>query len=177
MNPSNFVHLHVHTQYSLLDGACRIKDIVKKAAEFNMPAVAMTDHGNMFGAIDFYKKAKAMNVKPIIGCEAYITITGTRFDKTPRQKGAVGHVVLLAKNEKGYRNLIKIVSAGYLEGFYYTPRIDKDILAQHSEGLICTSACIKGEVAWHVLNDNFHAAEKPLMTCRIFSARVIIILK
>lgn len=159
-NPAEFVHLHVHTQYSLLDGACRIQNLLKKAAEHNMPALGMTDHGNIFGAIDFYQAAKKHKVKPIIGCEAYIATSGSRTEKTPRQKGSVAHLVLFAQNEIGYKNLIKLVSAGYLEGFYYYPRMDKDILSRHSAGLIGTSACLKGEVAWHLSEGNYNAALK-----------------
>jgi DNA polymerase III subunit alpha len=160
MNPAEYIHLHVHTQYSLLDGACRIKELIKKAKEYNMPALGMTDHGNLFGAIDFYLEAKAQEVKPIIGCEAYVATQGSRLDKTPRQKGSTSHLVLFAKDETGYSNLLKLVSAGYLEGFYYNPRLDKDLLAQHAQGLICTSACLKGEVAWNLMQGNYHAALK-----------------
>ncbi len=160
MNQAEFVHLHVHTQFSLLDGACRIQNLIKKAAEYNMPALGMTDHGNMFGAIDFYQTAKKYNIKPIIGCEAYVASTGSRLEKTPRQKGSVSHLVLFAKNEIGYKNLLKLVSCGYLEGFYYYPRMDKEILAKYSEGLLCTSACLKGEVAYHLLEGNYNAALK-----------------
>ena len=104
MTNSDFVHLHVHTQYSLLDGACRIKELVQKAAEYNMPALGMTDHGNLFGAVDFYQAAKAVGIKPIIGCEAYVATQGSRLEKTPRQKGSISHLVLFARNKKGYKN-------------------------------------------------------------------------
>jgi len=160
MNHSDFVHLHVHTQYSLLDGACRIKTLMNKAAEYNMPAIGMTDHGNLFGAIDFYQTAKSVGIKPIIGCEAYVTTTGSRFEKTPRQKGSTAHLVLFARNQAGYHNLLKLVSTAYLDGFYYFPRMDKDIIAKHSEGLLCTSACLKGEVAWHLRQGNYNEALK-----------------
>ncbi|MBF0521589.1 MAG: DNA polymerase III subunit alpha [Candidatus Omnitrophica bacterium] len=160
MSQSDFIHLHVHTQYSLLDGACRIKSLIQKCVTNQMPAVAMTDHGNIFGAVDFYQNATASGIKPIIGSETYITKTGTRFDKTPQQKGNASHIVLLAKNQIGYQNLLKLVSAGYLEGFYYSPRIDKDILSKHAEGLIGLSACLKGEVSQHLLDGNFHLALK-----------------
>jgi len=160
MNPSDFVHLHVHTQYSLLDGACRIKSVLQKAAEYGMPALGMTDHGNMFGAIDFYQTAKKVGVKPIIGVEAYLAMQGSRFEKTPKQKGNTSHLVLFARNNKGYQNLLKLVSTSFIDGFYYFPRIDKDILSQHSEGLLCTSACLKGEIAIHLRNGNYHAALK-----------------
>src|SRR3989338_9449871 len=122
MYHSDFVHLHVHTQYSLLDGACRVKELIQKAAEYKMPALAMTDHGNLFGAIDFYQTAVKYGVKPIIGCEAYIA-PGSRHERATAQKGmGTSHLVLFARDETGYKNLIKLVSAGYLEGFYYRPR-------------------------------------------------------
>jgi len=157
---TDFIHLHVHTQYSLLDGACRIKELVNKASEYNMPALGMTDHGNVFGAVDFYQAAKAVGIKPIIGCEAYVTTVGNRFDKTSRQKGATSHLCLYARNAQGYHNLLKLVSLAYLEGFYYFPRMDKELLSQYSGGLLCTSACLKGEVAWHLTQGNYNAALK-----------------
>ncbi|MBK7142374.1 MAG: DNA polymerase III subunit alpha [bacterium] len=151
MKFSNFVHLHTHSQYSLLDGACRLDSVIELAKNFKMPALAITDHGNMFGAIEFYKKATKAGVKPIIGTEAYVAAT-SRFDKKPSTTYPNGgfHMVLLAKNLTGYKNLIKLSSSGYLEGFYHRPRIDKDILKEHSEGLIATSACLAGEVNWHL---------------------------
>ena len=160
MSKSNFVHLHVHTQYSLLDGACRIKDLVNKAVEYNMPAVAMTDHGNMFGAVDFYQKATSAGIKPIIGCEAYLLTKGSRFDKVPRQKGTVSHIVLYARNNKGYKNLCKLISTAYLDGFYYKPRMDKEVFQEYSDGLIASSACLKGEIAQHIMHGNYDAALK-----------------
>ena len=144
---SNFAHLHVHTQYSLLDGACLIGPLLDTAINNRMPAVAITDHGNMFGAIEFYQQAMAKGIKPIIGCEAYVA-PDSRFEKSAHGiKEAAFHIVLLAKDEQGYRNLMKLVSIGYLEGFYYRPRIDKDVLKQHSKGLIGLSACLRGEVS------------------------------
>ena len=157
-NSSNFVHLHVHTQYSLLDGACRVDELVKKAASLNMPALGMTDHGNMFGAIHFYKACLKAKIKPIIGSEVYIT-PGSRLDKDPDQK-SICHLTLLSASNEGYANLMKLVSAAYLEGFYYKPRIDKDILARHAKGLIGTSGCLKGEVAGHLLRGHFDLALK-----------------
>ncbi|MDO8580417.1 MAG: DNA polymerase III subunit alpha, partial [Candidatus Omnitrophota bacterium] len=159
MTSSEFVHLHVHTQYSLLDGACRIDDLVKKATQLNMPALGMTDHGNMFGAIDFYQAATKQGIKPIIGCETYVCIQGSRLDRTLR-RGNVSHLVLFARNREGYQNLLKLISSGYLEGFYYNPRLDKEILNKHSKGLLCMSACLKGEVAGLLLEGNFNAALK-----------------
>ncbi|MBF0511389.1 MAG: DNA polymerase III subunit alpha, partial [Candidatus Omnitrophica bacterium] len=158
MNLSEFVHLHVHTQYSLLDGACRVEGLVQKAADLGMPALSMTDHGNMFGTIHFYKACKKAGIKPIIGCEAYLT-PGRRLDKNPDQKD-IFHLTLLAANNEGYANLIKLVSASYLEGFYHKPRIDKEILARHSKGLIGISGCLKGELSCHLLRGNDEAALK-----------------
>ncbi len=144
---SDFVHLHVHTQYSLLDGACLIKNLVDSARRMKMPALAMTDHGNMFGAIEFYQTCMRNGVKPIIGSEVYLA-PKNRLDKTIYTGGeTANHLILLAKDEVGYQNLMKLVSIGYLEGFYYKPRIDKEVLAQHSEGLIALSGCLKGEFA------------------------------
>lgn len=157
---SEFIHLHVHTQFSLLDGACRIKELIQKAKEYNMPALGMTDHGNMFGAIDFYQTAVSQGIKPIIGCEAYVATVGSRLDKTPREKGTVSHLVLFARNETGYKNLMKLVTSGYLEGFYYFPRLDKQILSQYADGLLATSACLKGEVAYHLSLGNYNEALK-----------------
>ena len=147
MKNADFVHLHVHTQYSLLDGAIRLDDLLKKAREYQMPAIAMTDHGNMFGAISFYQQAHKHGIKPIIGCELYVA-PKTRFDKNGHHAGeSARHLVVLVKNMQGYKNLMKLTTAGYLEGFYYKPRIDKDILKDHHEGLIGMSACLHGEIA------------------------------
>ena len=157
MSSSEFIHLHVHTQYSLLDGACRIEGLVNKAAENNMTALGMTDHGNIFGAIHFYKAAKKAGIKPIIGCEAYIA-SGARTDKSPQSQ--THHLTLLARDLDGYKNLLKLVSAGYLEGFYYKPRIDKEILARHAKGLLCSSGCLKGEVSSFLLQGQYNAALK-----------------
>jgi DNA polymerase-3 subunit alpha len=141
---SDFVHLHLHSQFSLLDGANRLEDVIKAGAAAGMPAMALTDHGNMFGAIEFYNTARQAGIKPIIGMEAYVA-QGSRLDRNP-QRGSSNHLVLLASNEAGYRNLIKLTSNAYLEGFYYKPRVDKELLRQHSEGIIALSACLKGEV-------------------------------
>jgi DNA polymerase-3 subunit alpha len=139
-----FVHLHLHTQYSLLDGAIKHAPLFERARALGMPAVAMTDHGNLFGAVEFQEKALAAGVKPILGCEVYVA-AGSRFDKERRERDssgfdAISHLLLLAMNETGYRNLIYLVSKGYLEGFYYRPRIDLDLLRARSEGLIATRA-------------------------------------
>ncbi|MGD8923011.1 MAG: DNA polymerase III subunit alpha, partial [Candidatus Zixiibacteriota bacterium] len=159
MKYANFVHLHTHSQYSLLDGACRIDSVIELAKEYKMPALAITDHGNMFGAIDFYNKATKAGIKPIIGCEAYVA-GGSRFEKKPSNQYPDGgfHLILLVKNETGYKNLMKLASAAYLEGFYFRPRMDKELLRRHSEGLIATSACLKGEVNWHLERGDVDAA-------------------
>ncbi len=146
----SFIHLHNHTQYSLLDGACRVDRMVKLAAQYEMPALAITDHGNMFGAIDFYKTASKAGIKPIIGIETYIINSDFSDERNKNDKRH--HLVLLAMNDAGYRNLMKLSSKAYLEGFYYKPRINKKMLENHSEGLICMSACLKGEISQHILN-------------------------
>lgn len=158
-----FTHLHVHTEYSLLDGAARIKDLIAGAKELGMDAVAITDHGAMFGVIDFYKEAKKQGIKPIIGCEVY-TAARTMQDKDAEKDKRQGHLVLLAKNDAGYRNLMKIVSAGYTEGFYYKPRIDHDMLRRYSDGIIALSACLAGDVQWRLLNNDYEGAKKEALT-------------
>lgn len=145
MSRDSFVHLHLHTEYSLLDGAIRMKELMKKAKEFKMPAVAMTDHGNLFGAIEFYQAAKDAGVKPIIGCEAYIAPRSHKDRPNSMREGAY-HFTLLAKDETGYRNLVRLISTAHLDGFHYRPRIDKELLAQHREGLIGLSGCLASEV-------------------------------
>ena len=144
--PAQFVHLHLHTQYSLLDGANQLTPLFQQVKNFGMPAVAMTDHGNLFGAIDFYQKAKAHDVKPIIGCEAYMA-PGHRTQRAGHlAHNEYFHLILLATNQVGYHNLIKLSSKAYLEGFYYKPRMDKELLQEHQEGLIALSGCLSGEV-------------------------------
>jgi DNA polymerase-3 subunit alpha len=155
---ADFVHLHLHSQFSLLDGANRLDDVIAAAGEAGMPALALTDHGNLFGAIEFYKKARAAGVKPILGVEAYIT-PGRMTDRQLDPSGDNNHLVLLAENETGYRNLLKLTSRAYLEGFYYKPRIDHDLLRKHSEGLIGLSACLKGEVNQRILANRAKEAE------------------
>lgn len=163
---SDFVHLHCHTEYSLLDGAIRIKDLCAKAKDFGLGAVAITDHGNLYGAIHFYKAAKDFGLKPIIGCEVYVA-TGSRHDRDARSPSQAGyHLVLLAKDIVGYRNLIRLVSQGHLEGFHYKPRVDKELLARHNEGLIALSACLKGEVPQRLMCEGFDAG---LETARLYS--------
>ena len=146
---SDFVPLHLHTEYSLLDGAIRIKELVEKAKEFRMPAIAMTDHGNLFGAVEFYKQVKKGGIKPIIGCEVYVA-PGSRHDRggSDSQEGASFHLILLARDNSGYKNLVALVTKAYLEGFYYKPRIDMDLLEQYGGGLIGFSACLKGEIPY-----------------------------
>ena len=147
---SNFVHLHLHSEFSLLDGACRIKDIPKAAKALGQTAVAITDHGNMFGVVEFYKACKSEGIKPIIGCEVYLA-PGSRFEKERVNNSPYYHLVLLAKNEIGYKNLSYLVSCGYTEGFYVKPRIDREVLAQHSKGLIALSACLAGYIPSAIL--------------------------
>lgn len=172
---NSFVHLHLHTQYSLLDGAIRLSDLFKTAKEQGVPAIACTDHGNMFGAIDFYTQAIQNGIKPILGSEVYFT-PGSRFDRRPPKntktldsqdevegKHQIHHLVLLCKNITGYRNLCKLLSKAYLEGFYYKPRVDIDILKEYSEGLIATTACLKGEVAFNFLTGQEDKAQSSIL--------------
>lgn len=155
----NFVHLHVHTEFSLLDGACRINKIAKHAKELGQQALAITDHGNMYGVIDFYKACKQEGIKPIIGCEVYVA-PRTRFDKVYKLDTSPYHLVLLCKDEQGYQNLIKLVSAGYIDGFYNKPRIDRELLEKYHDGLICLSACLAGEVPRALLSEDYERAKE-----------------
>jgi DNA polymerase-3 subunit alpha len=155
---SDFAHLHLHSQYSLLDGANRLDDVLERAKAAGMPAVALTDHGNMFGAMEFYKRARKIGVKPILGIEAYVA-QGSRRDRDAARRSN-NHLVLLAENEAGFRNLIKLTSSSYLEGFYYKPRIDHRLLRRHSEGIICLSACLKGEVNEQITAGKIDEAER-----------------
>jgi len=158
MANKGFTHLHLHSQYSLLDGAIAFDKLFKRCKKLDMDAVAVTDHGNMFGAVEFYTKAIAAHIRPVLGIEAYIA-PGSRFDRTKTSiSDAAYHLILLAENKIGYHNLLKLASAGYLEGFYYRPRIDKEILAELNEGLICTSACLKGEITAKLANGDEKAA-------------------
>jgi DNA polymerase-3 subunit alpha len=158
MPSQNFVHLHLHTDYSLLDGACEIDRLMTRAAELKMPAVAITDHGNLFGAVKFYEAALKRGLKPILGCEVYVAPT-SRFDRLP-DSDRPNHLILLCENERGYRNLLKLASSAFLEGFYYKPRIDKGLLAKHADGLIGLSGCLRGEVAVALSADKFDAARQ-----------------
>ncbi|HPO06594.1 MAG TPA: DNA polymerase III subunit alpha, partial [Candidatus Pacearchaeota archaeon] len=141
----DFVHLHTHTHYSLLDGLAQIDPLLDKVQSLGMSACAITDHGNMYGAVEFYKKAKKRGIKPIIGCEVYVALE-SRFSRRPQIDDARHHLVLLVKNEAGYRNLVKLVTKAHLEGFYYKPRVDEELLAEHQEGLIAMTACIQGKI-------------------------------
>jgi DNA polymerase III subunit alpha len=156
MAPPNFVHLHLHTDYSLLDGACEIGELTTETARRGMPAVAVTDHGNLFAAANFYHEATTRGVKPIIGCEVYVAPDNHKNRGTSAERS--NHLVLLAENEEGYRNLVRLVSTGFLDGFYYKPRVDHDLLAQHSQGLIALSACLRGEVADALMADKYDQA-------------------
>ena len=155
---ADFVHLHVHTQYSLLDGMIFVSKLVKKAAEFRMPAVAITDHGQMYGVVDFYQHAEKAGIKPILGCEFYVA-PGDMREKGGGIGEAANHLTLHARDDAGYRNLVALSSAANLEGFYYKPRIDKDILREHSEGLICTTTCLAGEIPRALMAKDHRAAE------------------
>src|SRR5579863_9856015 len=157
MTNTPFVHLHCHTDYSLLDGACEISQMMDIVAEQKMPAIAMTDHGNVFGAVEFYNKAKEKGVHPVIGCEVYVSQQG---HKTRSDTDRYNHLVLLCENQDGYRNLIDLVSTAYLEGFYYKPRIDKELLARHSKGLIAMSACLRGDINETILANRYDEAKR-----------------
>ena len=156
--PESFVHLHVHTKYSMLDGACHLEPLCKRAVELGMPAIAMTDHGVMYGMVDFIKTCKAQNIRPIIGCEMYINARAPRTDRD--QHTPYHHLVLLAETDEGYLNLAHLNSRAHLEGFYYKPRIDKEILREHARGLIGLSACLHGEVNQLLSAGNIDQAER-----------------
>ncbi len=170
MPSDSFVHLHLHTEYSLLDGAIRMPELMKRAQEMGMPAVAITDHGNLYGAVEFYQEAKKAGIKPIVGCEAYMA-PGSIKDRPSNQRDAAYHFTLLAKDETGYRSLVKLISTAHLDGFHYKPRIDKELLAAHSEGLIGMSACLKGEINMAIQSDNLAKARQSAAEFRdIFGA-------
>src|SRR6202167_1575901 len=159
MSHADFVHLHLHTEYSLLDGACRLDRLMDKAHELKLPALAITDHGVLFGAIDFYKTAREKGIKPIIGCEVYVA-PGSRLDKKTggASRDVYHHLGLLAKDETGYKNLIKLVTDAHLKGYYYKPRIDKEILTAHKEGIIAMSGCLASEIPDLILKDQIDKA-------------------
>ena len=156
--PDGFVHLHCHTEYSLLDGASRIKEFVSRTKELGMEAIAMTDHGVMYGVVDFYQEAKRQGVKPIIGCEVYLA-PGSRQEREDVNGVKYYHLILLAENQQGYRNLVQLVSLAHIEGFYYKPRVDKELLRKYHEGLICLSACVMGEIPQAIIKGNPDKAE------------------
>ncbi len=163
----NFAHLHVHTEYSLLDGSIRIKDLISQTKALGMDSIAITDHGAMFGVVQFFQEAKKQGIKPILGSEVYVAIN-SRFDRDPKDKSQY-HLVLLAKSNKGYENLMKVVSEGYVNGFYYRPRVDHEILEKYSEDIICLSACLGGEVQQQLLDNNYQKArETALLYDRIY---------
>ncbi|HLV09882.1 MAG TPA: PHP domain-containing protein, partial [Halanaerobiales bacterium] len=160
-----FVHLHVHTEYSLLDGALRLNSLIKRAREYDMPAVAITDHGVLYGIIDFYRQAKEVGIKPLIGSELYLA-PSSHLEKKSRE---MYHLLLLARDNQGYHNLLKLVSRGWLEGFYYKPRIDKELLYQHRKGLLGFSACIQGEIPRLILKNRVEQARETIKEyCQIF---------
>ena len=154
-----FCHLHTHTEYSLLDGEASIKKLISRVKELGMTSCAITDHGAMYGAADFYREAKAQGIHPVIGCEVYVA-PRTRFDKVHGIDNKTSHLILLAENQTGYKNLIYMVSKGYIEGFYYKPRIDFDLMREHSEGIIALSACIAGEVPKALLAGDYDRAKQ-----------------
>ena len=156
---TKFTHLHLHSHYSLLDGLSKIDNILDKVKEMGMDSVALTDHGVMYGAVEFYEKAKAKGIKPIIGCEFYEAVA-SMDDKTPQTGGRRYHLILLAKNQQGYNNLVKLVTEAHLRGFYYKPRIDLELLEKYSEGLICLSACIQGRIPFMLLAGKIDEAEE-----------------
>src|SRR5215475_5189933 len=159
MSHADFVHLHLHSEYSLLDGGCRLDKLMDKAHELKFPALALTDHGALYGAVDFYQAAQAKGIKPILGCEVYVA-PGSRLEKKTTSGGrdVYHHLVLLAKDEIGYKNLIRLVTAAHLEGYYYKPRIDKEILAAHKEGLIALSGCLASEIPEWIQKDQLAKA-------------------
>ena len=145
-----FVHLHTHSEFSLLDGASRVRELVDSAKAMGQTAIAVTDHGVLYGAVDFYATARAAKINPVLGCEMYMA-PRSRHDREGRTDRDPNHLILLARNDAGYRNLIKLVSTSHLEGYYYKPRIDRQLLAEHAEGLICLSACLGGELPQAIL--------------------------
>ena len=154
---SGFTHLHVHTVYSLLDGASKIPELVSKAKELGMDAMAITDHGAMYGVIDFYKECTKQGIKPILGMEAYVA-PRSLYDREGVREYA--HLILLAKNERGYKNLMKLSSIAFVDGFYYKPRIDYELLEKYHEGLICLSACLAGDIPRRLLNNRYDEAKE-----------------
>jgi len=156
------VHLHTHTEYSILDGFCRISNLVQRCKELNMPAVAITDHGVLFGVLEFYQQCYKHGIKPIIGCEIYIAPNSRFIKKTTAGEPKYFHGILLAKNNQGYQNLLKLVSAGFIEGFYFKPRVDKELLAKYSDGLFFLTACKYGELQYYLLKNDLKQLEKSI---------------
>src|ERR1700723_2733857 len=163
MSYADFVHLHLHTEYSLLDGACRLDRLMDRAHELKFHSMAITDHGVLYGAIDFYQAARDKGIKPIIGCEVYVA-PGSRLEKksSTGSRDVYHHLGLLARDETGYKNLVKLSTAAHLEGYYYKPRIDKEILAAHKEGLIALSGCLASEIPELITKDQFSRAREAL---------------
>src|SRR2546425_946517 len=161
MADRTFVHLHNHSQFSLLDGASKLEELVERAARFEMPAVAVTDHGNLFGAVPFFEAAAEKGIKPILGCETYVA-PGARTDRTPARTGKKPyyHLLLLARDQTGYQNLMRLSTAGFLEGYYYRPRIDRELLGRYGSGLIATSTCLGGEIPQLILSGRRADAER-----------------
>ena len=156
---AKFAHLHVHSEYSLLDGLGKIPDLVKRAKELGFEALALTDHGNMYGVLEFYKECNKAGIKPIIGCEVYVA-SRSRHDKEARFDQERNHLILLAENYTGYQNLLQLVTKANLEGYYYKPRVDWEILKMHSEGIICTSACLGGQIQQAIMQDDLKRARE-----------------
>ena len=165
---TDFVHLHVHSEYSLLDGMCRIEDLPKRAKELGMKAIALTDHGVMFGAVSFFQACQKEGIKPIIGCEVYVA-SRSRLQKENGIDDRYSHLILLAKNNKGYQNLIKLVSLSFTDGYYYKPRIDLEILEKYHEGLIALSACLAGAVNQAILADDMEKAKERIPALRMLT--------
>ncbi|MBV9180968.1 MAG: PHP domain-containing protein, partial [Acidobacteria bacterium] len=162
---AEFVHLHLHTDYSMLDGACDVEKLCQRVEKLGMPAVAMTDHGNIFGAVHFVNAAKAAGINPIVGCELYVCKKADHhIERTPPEGDTYNHLLVLAENEEGYRNLVKITSEASLHGFYYKPRVSKNFLADHAKGLIGLSGCLKGEVAECLMANNYDGARQAAAT-------------
>ena len=160
----SFVHLHTHTEYSLLDGSNKIREYVSRVKELGMDSAAITDHGVMYGVVDFYEACRKQGIRPVLGCEVYVA-PGSRFDReNVSGEDRYYHLILLAENNTGYRNLIKIVSKGFTEGFYYRPRVDKEVLRQYHEGLICTSACLAGEIARLLVRGFYEEAKEAALS-------------
>ena len=162
MKNDQFVNLHVHTEYSLLDGACRINDLMERVKELGQTAVAITDHGNMYGVIEFWNAAKKNGIKPVIGCEVYVAPRG-HLDKEPRIDTSPYHLILLCENNEGYKNLVKLVSIAAVDGFYSKPRVDKELLKKYHNGLICLSACLAGEIPRLLSDGSYEEAKKKIL--------------